>query len=340
MEIQHAIIHGIGKQKDRIGMENVQLHPRRTLLTIDEHLIKLGEAVLTLYGRLSNAYGTLGTTSGIHRFHDQFNSYLRNESDFIAFTQSIITLLAESMSREIFATTSYPIILRYSNQGRDWLLIAVLKLKEQVGINQDTLDLNASMAFDINNLREAARIDIEKWQNDEQPYLSFIKRGQGNDAESSRYFRDALSCVEYTDSKRNTDNLIDAANQFSEQQGWRPEEHQRMRQKLYDYFQEKRTNNEPVNLLAVSAIIYDQNPTEFDSYIRDNGLEVSESFSPHAASYKRLRRITSRFGTINVAFDVEDIIQDRVVHDIENDTIIISSPPQTLIDEITKARGG
>ena len=205
MEIQQAVIHGIIKEKETSGNESVEIKPREQLLDIDDRVKKLGSDILKLYGRLSNGYGMLGNVEDVHRFPGYFTKYVNNETDFITFSNNTIAVVSELMSQQRMTTTSYPIFFRYTNLDRDWLLIAVLKLKEGVGIDEDTLDLNDSLFFDISNLREAARFDIQKWNENEQPYLSFIKRGSGSDAESSKYFRAALSCLEYTDAKHNTD---------------------------------------------------------------------------------------------------------------------------------------
>ncbi len=164
MKIKKSIIHGILKCKETSGAESVETKPRNSLLTVDDRLDGLCKDVLSLYGKLSNGYGVLGGDEEIHRFPRYLRSYLSEKIEFIDFSLRTIAVLSESMSQQRFATTSYPIFFMYENQGRDWILIAVLKLKQNVGIDEKTLDLNDSLTFDIGNLREAARIDIARWK--------------------------------------------------------------------------------------------------------------------------------------------------------------------------------
>jgi len=339
MQVQESIIHRIKKQVDTSGIDSVEIIPRAALLPIDNRVLKLGEDVLKLYGKLSNGYGMLGNDYAMHRFPNFLNQFTNEGINFIDFSTSAIALIAEEMSKKLKTTTSYPIFLRYTNQGRDWLLIAVLKLKEGVGIDEDTLDLNDSLSFDISNLREAARIDIEKWGDNEQPYLSFIKRSSGSDAESSVYFRDALSCLEYTDAKHNTETTIQAVNDYCEHSEFNAERTQATRARMFDYCREKKDADEPVNLTALSAFLNDQEPDSFINFVRERDYEVSETFSPNPASYKKLQRLSKRFGTINIGFDVNDIFEDRVLYNADDDTIIVRNPPEELVQEIRKATG-
>lgn len=339
MNIQESIIHRIVKEKDSSGPNSVETKPREQTLPLDDRVMKLGKDILELYGKLSNGYGMLGNELERHRFPKYLTDYFDDKSNFIDFTRRTIALVAELMSQQRLTTTSYPIFFEYTNQGRQWLLIAVLKLKEGVGIDEETLDLNDSLIFDINNLREAARIDIEKWKNDEQPYLSFIKRGSGADAESSKYFRDALSCLAYTDAKFNTDVALKAVDDYCEEKNWEAEERQNTRARVFEYCKAKKDANEPVNLTSLSAIINDQEPESFVSFVRENEYEVSETFSPHPESYKRLQRLGKRYGTISLGFEVGDLVAERVYYNDSDDSIVLSSPPADLVTEIKKAKG-
>jgi len=340
LNIQQSIIHRIAKERDSSGAESIEINVRNETLPLDGRLIKLGADVLKLYGTLSNGYGTLGDDLDIHRFPKYLTDYSSSDIDFIALTSKTLNVIAESMSQKSLTTTSYPIFFKYVNKGRDWLLIAVLKLKEGVGIDEETLDLNDSLIFDIHNLREAARIDIRKWASNEQPYLSFIKRGSGTDAESSKYFRDALSCLEYTDAKFNTDTALRAVDDYCENQEWNPEKRQVTRAKVFEYCKTKKDANEPVNLTALSAVINDLEPNSFVSFVRENEYPVSETFSPHPDSYKKLQHLAKRFGTISLGFDVGDLVAERVYYDATEESIVICNPPVDLVEQMQKAIGG
>ncbi|WP_444941234.1 nucleoid-associated protein [Microbulbifer sp. ZKSA004] len=334
MDILHSIIHAVIKEKDTHGPDCVQVKSRDKLLPVDERLNKLGLDILKLYGSLSNGYGMLGKDFAQHRFPRFLSEFNGDDESFVDLSEKTISLIAEAMSGQRFATTSYPVFIRYTRQGREWLLIAVLKLKEGVGLDESTLDLNDSLSFDVTNLREAARIDIQKWVNDEQPYLSFIKRGSGSDAESSRYFRSALSCLEYTDAKFNTDATLRAMGDYCESQKYDAGRKQVVRSAVYDYLKDKKVSGEPANLTSLSAYFDDQNPESFVNFVREGNYGVNETFSPHPASYRRLQRLRRKFRTISLGFDVAELYSEQVAYDSELQAILLKEPPEDLITEI------
>ncbi|PKQ41937.1 hypothetical protein CXP40_07290 [Pseudomonas sp. YY-1] len=337
MEIRESIIHGVLKAKETNGADSITMRRRPVVLPLDDRLNTLCTDVLALYTKLSNGYGTFGQGAA-HPFPNIMQDYSNADSDIIAFSNTSCDLIADRMKDQFMATTSWPLFVRYTNQGRDWLLIAMLKLKEGVGIDEETLDLNNSLSFDISHLHEAARVDIEKWQNNQQPYLSFIKRRAG-ESEITQYFRAAISCTEYTDAKHNTEIAVKAMEDYCIAQGWDADRCQLTRDRLYNFCNERKQEEAPVNLTALSAHINEQDPESFVQYVRENNYEVSEIFSPNPATYKKLMRVSRRFGSISVSFDVNDLRTETVYYDPDADSIIIKRPPAELIRDMKKALG-
>ncbi|MBK7900055.1 MAG: nucleoid-associated protein [Betaproteobacteria bacterium] len=167
------------------------------------------------------------------------------------------------------------------------------------------------------------------------PYLSFIKKRQGG-AEVSRYFREALGCTEYTDSKHHTGQMRDAFEAYSAHNAWTQEQKRAARQRIYDYCDAKEKAGESVNLAALSALVDDQNPDTFSDYVRDNDYEVGETFKPHKATYTRFKRISRTFGSVKVSFDVQDLLNGGVDFDEDNACLVINNLPEELIEEIKK----
>lgn len=236
------------------------------------------------------------------------------------------------MARLPLATGGYPLFLRFTNQGQDWVLIAMLKLKAGTGINQNTLDLSDTLSFDISHLHEAVRININKWRQDEQPYLSFVKKRASNQ-DVSHYFLDALGCTDYTDSKANTITVLEALTDYCENSSLSPEQKNEARRRTYEYCEEKFNAGEPVNLSSLSSRINDQQPDEFANFVRNGDYEVGETFEPNKTIYTRLKRIKGRVGNTNISFDVIDIQSGNIDLDDSNN-LIIRNVPATLAAEI------
>lgn len=335
MDIQEAILHRIVKAKNTTGAGSAVSVLRAERLPGDERLEKTAEDILRIYGKATSGYGTFDPNEVVYRFPELLRSYVGANNDFIPFTQAATELIAAKMGDEQFATGGYALLLRYSNLGQDWLLVVMLKLRAGTGVNEETLELSDTLSFDIDHLHEAARIDLGKWQANTQPYLSFIKKRQ-NGAEVSRYFREALGCTEYTDSKHNTKQMQAAFESYCDSREWTQEQKRGGRQRVYDYCAAKEKAGEPVNLTALSAVIDDQNPETFIAFVRENDYEVSDTFKPHKATYTKFKRISRTFGSVKVSFDVADILDGRVDYDDENGCLVITNLPDELVAEIKR----
>ncbi len=335
MNIQEAILHRISKEKNTTGAGAATTQKRTASLPTDERLGRMVEDILKIYGKSTSGYGTFDANETVYRFPVLLRGNVTAGTDFIVFTGEATDLIAAKMGDEAFSTGGYALFLRYTNQGQDWMLVAMLKLKSGTGVNEQTLELSDSLSFDIDHLHEAARVDLGKWQAGAQPYLSFIKKRQGG-AEVSRYFREALGCTEYTDSKHHTGQMRDAFDAYSVENSWTQEQKQAARQRIYEYCDAKEKAGESVNLTALSALVDDQNPGAFSDYVRDNDYEVSETFKPHKATYTRFKRISRTFGSVRVSFDVQDLLNGGVDFDEGNECLVINNLPQELIDEIKK----
>jgi len=337
MELQEAILHRIIKAEKTTGADSAKVIPRSERLPTDDQLLRTAESVLRIYAKAINGYGTFDSNQVRYQFPVLLQKYVVNDEDFVCFSNETASLIAEEMKNSYLSNGGYVLFLRYKNQDRDWLLVVMLKLKAGTGIDQNTLSFKETLSFDIDHLHEAARIDLEKWQVDTQPYLTFIKKSKGGE-DVTKYFRHALGCTEYIDSKHHTDQVMKAVDGFCKDQDWTSEQRNDARRRTYEYCDDKDKKGEEVNLTALSAFIFDQEPIAFSDYIRDNGYEVGETFKPHRRTFIRLHRINAKVGSINVSFDVDDILQQHVDYDVDNNCLIIHNIPQDLIDKFNEVK--
>ncbi|RYY01592.1 MAG: hypothetical protein EOO53_17465 [Gammaproteobacteria bacterium] len=335
MVITEAIVHSIEKEA---GTTRVIQYPKETLSPIDDHMNRLGNELLSIYSKNTNNYGSFGIDPLLHQFPNQLARYYSLETNLIEFSKIASSLIANKMEGSPPSTGGYVLFIRYENQGKEWLLIVMLKLKTGTGIDKKTLELNESVSFDIQHLHEAARIDLQKWQSSEQPYLSFVKKS-GRQDDVTKYFRTALSCTDYIDSKFHTEQLLKAVDAYCLSSGWSADQKQTARRRMFEYCDEKFKSGEPVNLKAVSAIINDQLPEDFNSFVRNNHYPINETFDPHKKTFSRLKRIHSKFSGIAVSFEAADVINETVDFDKASRTLYIKNIPETLILEIERAKG-
>lgn len=338
MEVSEAIVHLLQKEQ---GSAEVTRQPRNELSNIDGNMTRLATTVLELYQKTSNlGYGTFDPDESTYRFSPLLKEYVASQKNLVEFSQAALNIVASRMGEQLFATGGYMLVVRFSHSARDWLLIVMLKLKPGTGIDPATLDLNGTDIFDVDRLHEAARIDLTKWQSTDNTgnYVSFAKARVGGQ-DISRYFRNALGCTDYNDSKHNTEKLIDAVNRYIGEM--EPIKKKEIKQKTYDYCLEKHKSGEPFSLEALSMRLSETEPQAFINYVRRNEADfaISDGFRPHQKTFSRFKRIFKKWKTISLAFDVEDLANGSIRLDQTNNAITISSIPEDLKTEIMRHQG-
>lgn len=338
IRISDATIHQITKAKETRGAGCITLMLRPDNLANDDVLTRLCDALLTLYRKNSNSNGTLGIDPNTHEFTFLLEDYVAKEVDFITFTHRTVDLIKEQMEQAFMSTGGYALFLRYTADGSDFLLVVMLKLKPGAGIDSVTLNLTETLNIDMHQLHEAARINITRWQADEEPHLTFIKGRGAQDV--SDYFRAALACTAFTDSKYHTEAVIKAANDFIDARAdlsptEKVQKRLEMRKKLHACLVDAQ---DEVSLLAVAAAVHPEAPTDFVDFVQQradaDNYHIDAQFKPHKATVRSLQRLTAHYGSIHVSFNVDDVEQERVTYDEAHNSIVLKNPPEQLVKSV------
>ncbi len=333
--IIEATIHHLIKKEKTQGKQSVVVKPRKTVLPSDEVLQKLCTELVNMFGQVANSNGTLGIDPNEHKWPLVLRKYVEGGLAFMQFTNDSTELIATEMQTAFLSNGGYVLILRYQADAQDFLLVAMLKIKEGAGVDSETLDLKPTLNIDLANLNEAARVNLTRWLGNEQPHLTFIK-GRAKSAPVSDYFREALACTNFTDSKYHTEKVIQAAKDFIETQEWAtPAEkikaHHDMRASLVSCFEQSKID---VPLSTVAAAINPDAPDDFLTFVREkigaDSYNLNDRFAPHRKTYIRLKRVNGKMGSISVAFDVADVQTERVKYDPDLDALILNAPSDEL----------
>ncbi|KRC08541.1 hypothetical protein ASE11_22485 [Hydrogenophaga sp. Root209] len=335
VEIVEATIHRLDKAVQTRGAGSVAVQPREETLPLDPVLQRLCESLVLMYARAANSNGTLGVDPTAHRFPVHLGAYVDEQLEFIPFTRHAASLVAMQMEDSFLASGGYALFLRYRSDAHDFMLVAMLKLKPGAGIDAGTLSLTETLNIDLAHLNEAARVNITRWKTNQQPYLTFIK-GATRQAEVSEYFRDALACTSFTDSKHHTEAVLRAAHDFVNAREDLTVEQKReemavMRQRLFACFD---NNREEVPLATIAANVNPGSPGDFLEHVRNRpegqGYDLDDRFKPHRATYVLLKRVRGKMGTVSLSFDVADVQAERVLYDSGADAIVLKSPTEAL----------
>lgn len=340
MQILEATIHRLQKAAHTSGEGSVTKQVRTTTLPIDDTLLTVCRDLLALYNRTTDSSGTFGSNPNVHVFPARFEEYRAETINLAQFSEATVDLIAARMENARLSNGGYALFLRYQEPPNDFMLIAMLKLKPGAGIDETSLELLPTLNIDLDLLNEAARINISRLATNEQPYLTFIK-GARKATEVTEYFRDALACLNYTNSSEQTKELIRAADDFVAQRQDLTDEmrqHERLetRRRLYECLNQ---NKAEVTLATAAAAVHPAAPDEFITHTQtqldgERTYRFDTRFKPDRKVTQTLRRIRGTMGTVTVAFDVEDVRTGKVMYDAQSDSIVIKQPNPKLKQEI------
>lgn len=330
MKLTHLIIHEIEKNNEK--QDPSDLMPR-LVLDSDQEFPLDQPASITFSTRLRDKYSNSISGYGcIDRsensiFQLQLQDYRDGKIDFIKLSKLHVERLMAALSEGQqlkWATGGLIVFLEYMEAGNTYLLITMIKEKTAITFDRNSFNLEELLSIDMEKIHEGARIDIKKWENDQQPYVSFIKKSS---KDVSDYFRDSINCDSYTSSKKYTDAVFAALKDYSNQQEWDDETKKAKKQLLQEHFvdaiNKKKDNGDPiVYLKEISVILNQEDPDSFYTYVRQSNIEIGDEFQPDRATVRRWKRVTVKSGTINVSFDVADYENGNIVLTDEGNFVI------------------
>lgn len=329
MQIKEAIVHRINKDRHQNG--KLTLAP--ACLQVDQILTDAVEKARKTYGTTaSRAFGTFEANVRLFPFSGLLSDHLVGKLDMLQFSSQAMTMLVREMDKQALATGGYALFVSYEEQAKIYFMVVLLKLRGGVGIDQKTLTLSQNFSLDVDNLHEAARINVANWHAADGNYISFVKKGK-SDADFTDYFRSFLGCAEFVESKEQTGLLIQAIRDYCVAEKMDAEEAKKLKEKAFNYFSEQARDGKGVSLVALSMRFNDQKPKAFKEYIEQNAVEIGDGFEPHKTTFKRLMRIGGKDADININFDI-GLIGNRVRYDKITKELRISDLPPALIAAI------
>lgn len=335
MQLTHFIIHEIEKSNEK--QDPTDLEPKLILDSEQEFpldrpaSITFSTRLRTKYTNSISGYGCIDKSEN-SIFQLQLQDYRDGKIDFIKLSklhvERLMTALSEGQQLK-WATGGLIVFLEYLEAGNTYLLITMIKEKTAITFDRENFNLDELLSIDMEKIHEGARIDIKKWENDQEPYVSFIKKSS---KDVSDYFRDSINCENYTSSTKYTKAVFDALKDYGTDQEWDDETKKSKKQLLQEHFVNtinKKTNNgEPiVYLKEISVILNQDEPESFYTYVRQSNIEISDEFQPDRATVRRWKRVTVKSGTINVTFDVADY---------ENGNIVLTDDGNFVISNVSE----
>ena len=174
MEIINAIAHKVDKARGVLGATVVESDAEL------EQTTELDGLMLTLldsYNNRSSRYaGSFEGDTNNYPLSVRLREMLSNTISFKEFSLLALARLREEIKDVVFASGGYLLVIRYSHNDSDMLLIAKLNPQSGAIFSEDLHKVIKAPYLNLDKLQVAARVNLNAWSNNDDRYLSFVLR--------------------------------------------------------------------------------------------------------------------------------------------------------------------
>src|SRR5690554_6924139 len=242
MELKNIVLHHI----KRIENQNPELNISNNLLDKDNAtVIAFVKKLIKNFGERNPTYGTFQEDVLAYPFQELVKDY-RVEDSFLNFSEKSMKLLEKEI-KVPKAKGGYVVFLHYSQSEIDFLITIMLDKADQFTINDDNLDIKKLKVLDIDKIARANRINLNKWANGDDLYLSFIKGTR----DVSGYFQKFIGSTDLTSSKKNSQNLKNALSKYMRNNNYTENQKERANNQVSAYLQRQYDKKADIEVKAI-----------------------------------------------------------------------------------------
>lgn len=336
LTISNIALHFLTKQAET-GEVIVKFGPETIELT--NKIQSFVEALHTIYNNKGNkGYGQFSTMPAEGeqaRFVDVMESYLSDVQSFNDFSQQATHLLKNELTKYDLAETGYLVLCHYEHMGGRYLIAAIIPISEHYSVDSE-LNISADQHLDTDKLQLAARIDLFDYQQNAQGnrYVSFVKGRAGRKV--SDFFLDFLGCEEGLNAKEQTQNLVQAVEDYVSVNQLDAQEKQQTRKELLSYCKEQKASSQDVSLQEVGELISpSDSEKDFYSFCQEQAYPIEESFPHEQAIVNKVTKYSGYGNGISISFERSHFGED-VVYNAANESLTIYKVPPNLKDQLVK----
>ncbi len=327
-QITGFIVHKLVKEAHQ---RTATVEPRMEPVAVSSTVQRLMDQLHTLYSeRTGKGYGYFEANENEY----PVQKYIRRhhvacETNFFDFSIELMEHLRLRAQVEQLATGGYVLIAKIKNGATEFLMIAIVTEVLGAAITEG-MEVVDSVHLDMTHLRVAGRVDLTAWQSGAERYISFLK-GRGDIA---GYFQLFLGCDDMLLALEESKKLVIGLGRFAEVQQLDAENRDRLFDAAHQYLDELGRTKETVSLEALTNHLWPHEPEAFRRILAAEELGLSDGFVPDRRAIKGLVRFQGKSNYWKLSFDRKAMRCGDLRYDKENDTIVLSSIPPDLRDEL------
>lgn len=347
MELKHLAIRELLKEADD---ETAKISDKGGIMDTDNSMIQnLFESLLNAFERRSSlTHGSFNQENEEgYPFISSFEKFLVNEEapeNFEQLVEAGMSQLAAAIASPSArsATGGYVIFAVYGSDRADYLLAALVRDRSSIALN-DSLHPTEVIEVNLEQLHQAARINITTFKQGKDSYLSFIGSKQKGDI--THYFSTAFGCTDVTPSRKSTGELIKAAKDFCNQHDL-GEKKEEIVEDVVSYLERQRSEKQTANLNDIENLFDAYIPPEqaetmagtFGTFANGGPYNVSHEFQPHTSTINRFSKLKAKSDNWQLDFTKKALGPAQSGKDIEFDeasgTLTLKRLPTKVLDQI------
>lgn len=322
-EILHKTFH-ILKKEQYSSIAEYDPNPNLVTDGADEGYQQLIDDICKRYsGRGGKGYGYFEEDTDNYPMSTIMQNYFVDKSQsFYDISKRMMNVLVKESSQETGATGGDVVITHYRDNGREYLLVAIVT--EKTGSNRSGWSIKKTTFFDINNLRFAGRIDLTGWQNGDERYISFLKGTKS----VSVYFKKFLGCNDELLASKETTKLTKAILNFAQEQNLSGETRDQFIEKVHNHLKEISDKEEEFILEVFVNAIWPEDPEVLETYLSSDEIKLSNGFIPDKRSLKSLTNFAGQTKTWRISFNRQAINDGDITYN--KGEILIKNIPKEL----------
>ena len=300
------------------------------LLDVTKTTERVISTIYDLYNsRTSKSHGRFTSAEGSPT-EAQIKSYIEaKEKDFFTLTGKMMDNLAREAGKKSASEGGHVFFAHFKRDGSDFILVTVVTDKLSAALTKN-LGLEDVEHLDLDGFRFAGRINLTAWANKQDRYLSFLK-GKGT---VSDYFRDFLGCDSAILERKDTQNLVEALEEFVVAEKMPHPDATAFLADAFDYLGKANKAKEPVDFEAMANRLMPKEPTKLSKYLAHTDRKLNEGFVPNASAIKSLVRVAGKTSSWSVEFTREAIDKSIVRFDKANNSLTLMEVPSALVDKM------
>lgn len=350
MELKHLAIRELIKEAEE---ETARISEKGGNMDVYNSMVRnLFSSLLAAFERRSSlTHGSFNQENEEgYPFISAFEKYLVNED-----SQDSFTLLTDTGMAQLAAAIAAPnaraacggyvIFAVYGSDRYDYMLIALVRDKSSIALD-GSLKPTEVIEVNLEQLHQAARINITTFKQGKDSYLSFIGSKQKGDV--THYFSAAFGCTDVTPSRKSTSELIKATRDFCRQHDLNDKKEEVV-EDVVSYLERQRAEKQSANLSDVERLFDAYIPPEqaetfagtFGTFANGGPYNVSHEFQPHTSTINRFAKVKAKADSWQLDFTKKALgtkASDKdILFDEETGTLTLTRLPTKVIQQIRAA---